>query len=322
MIALVAALLLAPVVPSSLAGALPSWNEGKAKSDILQFVTQAVTPGSKGFVPPQERIATFDNDGTLWAEVPTVEVAFTMHRLKALAEKERALREKQPYKAALEGDHEYLEKAGPKALLELVGVTHGGMSPDEFQQEVRAFFAAAKHPRFHEPFQATAYVPMLELMALLRDNGFQVWICTGGTQDFVRVISLQTYGIPPERVIGSTIKIEWEGADKGLQRQKQLARVNDKAGKPVGIQIHIGQKPALAAGNVKTGGDIEMLEMVRSREGLALLVNHDDAEREFAYSEKNGESLTAAAEHGFTVISMKKDWKKIFAFDRKGSAGP
>lgn len=295
---------------------LPSWNDGAAKQSIIAFVGKVTKEGSPDFLPPAERIATFDNDGTLWCEQPVVELAFTKERLKQLAAKDPTLKEKQPFKAALDGDHEYFEKAGLKAILELVIATHGNMSQAEFETEARQFFKTARHPKFGVPYAQTAFLPMVELLQYLRANGFQTWICSGGWMDLMRMVSPEAYGIPPQQVIGSSLKEEWVEKDdkKVLWLLPELLTICDHAGKPVNIDLHIGKRPVMAAGNVRTGGDIEMLRYCQGRTGptLQLLVNHDDAKREFAYGEKNNESLDAAKQNGWTVVSMKDDWNTIF----------
>jgi len=241
-------------------------------------------------------------------------------RLNELAAKDPTLKEKQPFKAALEGDREYFEKAGMKAVLELVVATHGNMSQAEFETEARQFFKTAKQPKFGVPFAQTAFLPMVELLQYLRANGFQTWICSGGWMDLMRMVTQEAYGIPSQQVIGSSLKEEWVEKDGKyvLWLLPELLTICDHAGKPVNIDLHIGKRPVLAAGNVRTGGDIEMLRYCQSRKGptLQLMVNHDDAVREFAYGEKNHESLDAAQKNGWTVVSIKNDWKRVFAFER------
>ena len=299
---------------------LLSWNDTAPKKAIVAFVEKVTKEGSSDFVPPAERIATFDKDGTLWCEQPVVELVFTKERLKELAAKDPTLKEKQPFKAALEGDREYFEKAGMKAVLELVVATHGNMAQSQFETEAREFFKSAKQPKFGVPFAQTAFLPMVELLQYLRANGFQTWICSGGWMDLMRMVTPEAYGIPPQQVIGSSLKEEWVEKDSKyvLWLLPELLSICDHAGKPVNIDLHIGKRPVLAAGNVRTGGDIEMLHYCQSRKGptLQLMVNHDDAVREFAYGEKNHESLDAAKKNGWTVVSIKDDWKRVFAFER------
>jgi phosphoglycolate phosphatase-like HAD superfamily hydrolase len=299
---------------------LPSWNDGPTKQAILSFVKEATDKSSAQYIEEADRIATFDNDGTLWCEQPVVELVFTNERLKELAAQDPTLKEKQPFKAALEGDREYFEKAGMKAVLELVVATHGNMSQNQFETEARDFFKTAKEPKFGVPFAQTAFLPMVELLQYLRANGFQTWICSGGWMDLMRMVMQEAYGIPPQQVIGSSLKEEWVEKDGKyvLWLLPELLSICDHAGKPVDIDLHIGKRPVLAAGNVRTGGDIEMLRYCQSRKGptFQLMVNHDDAVREFADGEKNHESLDAAKKNGWTVVSMKDDWKRVFAFER------
>ncbi|RKH63832.1 HAD family hydrolase [Corallococcus aberystwythensis] len=295
---------------------LPSWNDGPVKQSIVDFVTRATTEGGPGYIPPEERIATFDNDGTLWQEQPVVQGAFLLEQVKARVKEDASLAKRQPFKAVLEGDVALLRSMDESQLMELATATHGGRTQEEFAREARAFFQSARHPKLGVPYTRLAYAPMLELLQYLRANGFQTWISSGGGMDFMRVVSEDTYGIPPQQVIGSSLK---EKFDEGnghpvLRREARLDHLNDKAGKPVGIEQHIGRRPVFAAGNVRSGGDIQMLQYTKEqpRPGFALLIDHDDAEREFAYQEKNGASLKAAREGGWTVVSMRQDWKRVF----------
>jgi phosphoglycolate phosphatase-like HAD superfamily hydrolase len=299
---------------------LPSWKEGPNKKAITAFVKAVTTKDSPDFVPIEDRIATFDNDGTLWCEQPTAEIVFTLTRLKAMAAKDASLKEKQPFKAALEGDHEYLHKAGLKAILELVAATHGDMSQDEFNAEAREFFKTARHPKFKQPYPKMTYQPMVELLQYLRANGFQTWICSGGFMDLMRVFSEDSYGIPPSQVIGSSMKkksMEKDGK-RILFLLNQLLCICDQDDKPVEIGLHIDKRPILAAGNVRSGGDIGMLRYCQGSKykSLQIMVNHDDDAREYAYAEKDRASLNAAEKYGWNVVSMKNDWMKVFAFDK------
>jgi phosphoserine phosphatase len=296
---------------------LPSWQNGTARRAILEFVRRTTDPRSADFVAPAERIAAFDNDGTLWVEKPLPnEVYFTLARVKALAVSEPALARKQPYKAALEGDAAYFQEAGLPAVLELLVKTHSGMSQDAFREDAERFLTEARHPKLDRPFERLVYQPMLELLAQLRANGYQCWICSGGDTDFMRVFVPRTYGIPPERVIGSEFKreVRVERGRTALWRLPLIEAVNDKDGKTVGLDARIGQRPAFVSGNVLSGGDIAMMEYSKGRRGISLqlLINHDDSQREFSYAEKDGASLAAARKHGFEIVSMAKDWKVIF----------
>ncbi|NVJ00830.1 haloacid dehalogenase-like hydrolase [Myxococcus sp. AM009] len=307
------------------ADALPSWNEGPVKQAILDFVTRSTTEGDAGFIPPEARIATFDNDGTLWPEQPLVQGAFMLKPLRARVKQAPSLAKRQPFKAVLEGDLSGLSNMDKSKLMKLLGETHAGMTEEVFIREVRTFFQHARHPRWSVPYNQLAYVPMLELLRFLRANGFQTWISSGGGIDFIRVISEDTYGIPPQQVIGSHLKKTFDGghAPSVLRREARVAHVNDKAGKPVGIDEHIGRRPVFAAGNVRSGGDIQMLQYTRRRPrpGFALLIHHDDAAREFAYEEKDGASLKAAREGGWAVVSMQRDWRRIFNGTRAARTG-
>jgi hypothetical protein len=296
---------------------LPSWNDGPVKKAILDFVSRVTNKGGPDYLPPEERIATFDNDGTLWAEQPIVEMAFTLDRLKAMAARDPAMKKKQPFKAALEGDHDYFHRAGVKALLELVAATHGDMPQEQFEKEASDFFKTARHPKFGVPFPQTAYRPMVELMRYLRANGFQTWICSGGWMDLMRAMTQEAYGIPPQQVIGSSLKKKFVEKDGRylLWILTQLLTLCDQEEKPVNIALHVGKRPVFAAGNVRSGGDIAMLRYCQGRPGpsFQLVINHDDARREFAYGEKNNATLNAARENRWNVVSMRDDWKTIFA---------
>ncbi len=296
---------------------LPSWNDGPAKRAVVAFVQRATTPGGPDFVPVEERVATFDNDGTLWAEKPLpVEVYFVLSRLRELAEGDPSLRSTQPFRAALEGDAAYFHEAGAEAVAKLLLKTHSGTTQEEFAAEARRFLAEARHPDLDRPIAGVVYQPMLELLAYLRASGFRTWICSGGTLDFVRVFAPEAYGVPPEQTIGSELKREPRvaGGRLVLVRQPQVEHLNDKEGKPVGIDRHIGRRPAFVAGNVLSGGDIAMMRYSKGRSGpsFQLLVNHDDPAREFAYAERDSASLRAARQFGFTVVSIRRDWRQVF----------
>jgi hypothetical protein len=307
----------APPAPPP-ADPLPSWNDGAAKSAILDFVARVTHTGGADFVPVEDRIATFDNDGTLWVEKPLPnEVYFVLRRIRELAATDPALAARQPFKAALEGDAAYFHETGVQAIVELLLASHTGMTQEQFAAEARDFIATTRHPELHRPFTAVAYQPMLELLALLRANEFETWLCSGGTIDFMRVFASEIYGIPPEHIVGSEVARESrrEGGRLVIWRLPRLDAINDKDGKPVGIDRHIGKRPVFVAGNVLSGGDVAMMEYSKGRGGpsMQLLVHHDDAEREFAYDEKDNRSLAAAKEFGFTVVSIRSDWKTVFA---------
>jgi phosphoserine phosphatase len=294
---------------------LPSWNNGRAKQAIVEFVGRVTTRGPY-YVPPAERIATFDNDGTLWQEQPVVEAAFSLTRLAARSADDPTLRERQPFKAALEHDVAYLRLAGEEAVIQLLMASHADMAQEVFAEEARAFLDSARHPRFGRKYTELTYQPMLELLEYLRSNDFHIWISSGGTVDFMRVFTEQTYGVPPERVIGTALRREVRlyGRKLLLWRLPQLESINDKDAKAVNIDRIIGRRPIFVAGNVRSGGDIGMMQYSNGRSVLSfqLLIDHDDDAREFAYQEPDSASLKAARAYGFTVVSMQRDWKTIF----------
>jgi hypothetical protein len=299
---------------------LPSWNEGQAKRAIVDFVQRVTTGGGADFVPVPERIAVFDNDGTLWIEKPMyVQLAFALDRVKALAPKHPEWKDKQPFKAALEGDLKAVAAGGEHALLELVMATHAGMTTDAFARVVTDWLATAKHPRFNRPYTELVYQPMLELLAYLRANGFKTYIVSGGGIEFMRPWTEKVYGIPPEQVVGSSIKTRFELSDGKpvLVRLPEINFIDDKAGKPVGIHIHIGRRPIAAFGN--SDGDLQMIQWTTAGAGkrFGLLVHHTDAEREYAYDRQSSvgrldKALEEAKSRGWTVVNMKQDWKRIF----------
>jgi hypothetical protein len=300
--------------------ALPSWNDGAAKSAIIAFVQSATDKSSVKFVPPEQRIAVFDNDGTLWASHPIyVQLAFALDRVKALAPQHPEWKDKQPFKAVLEGDLKTVMAGGEHGLLEIIMATHAGMTTDAFSQIALDWLATAKHPKTGRLYTEMVYQPMLELLAYLRGNGFKTFIVSGGGIEFMRPWTERIYGVPPEQVIGSSIKTKFELRDgtSVLVRLPEINFIDDKAGKPVGINQHIGRRPIAAFGN--SDGDIEMLQYTDSGKGahLEMLVLHDDARREYAYTcdTKVGrlcKGLALAKERGWQIISMKNDWKTIF----------
>jgi hypothetical protein len=302
---------------------LPSWNDGAVKKSITDFVARTATAGGADFVPVDQRIATFDNDGTLWIEQPMyVQFAFVFDRVKALAPQNPAWKTKQPFKAVLDGDMKALAASGEKGLVELMAATHAGMTVDEFEKIVTEWLATARHPRFKRPYTELVYEPMLEVLAYLRGNDFKTFIVSGGGIEFMRPWTEKIYGIPPEQVVGSSIKTRFEMRDgqPRLFRLPQINFIDDKAGKPVGINEHIGRRPIAAFGN--SDGDLQMLQwttMSGSGARLGLIVHHTDAEREYAYDRKShvGKldlALDAAAVNKWTLADMKKDWKRVFAF--------
>ncbi len=304
---------------------LPSWNEGGAKRSIFDFVQRVTAPGGKDFVPEPERVAAFDNDGTLWAEQPFYfQLVFALDRVKALAPKHPEWKEKEPFKSVLAGDLKSVLAGGEHALVELIMATHAGTTTEEFEQVVKDWIASAKHPRFNRPYTECVYQPMLELLVYLRANGFKTYIVSGGGIEFMRPWVERVYGIPPEQVVGSTIKVKYELRDGRpvLARLPEINFIDDKAGKPVGIHYHIGRRPIAAFGN--SDGDFQMLEWTTGGSGprLGLIVHHDDAEREWAYDRKSSigkldRGLDEAPKRGWVVVSMKRDWKFIFPFDKR-----
>ena len=300
---------------------LPSWNEGASKQSIVAFVQAVTNQNGPDYVAPTDRIATFDNDGTLWAEQPLyIQLAFAVDRVKALAPEHPEWRTTQPFQAVLEGDREALGAAGVKGLLELVMATHAGMTSEEFDRIAKEWFATARHPRFNRPYTDLAFQPMVELLGYLRANGFKTYIVSGGGIEFMRVISEQLYGIPPEQVIGSSGRTRYELRDgvPVLVRLPELDFFDDKDGKPTAIQKFIGRRPLAAFGN--SDGDHQMLQWTAAGSGRPLmgLVDHTDAEREFEYRVSSMGRLENAAveaqQRGWTIVSMKDDWKRIFAF--------
>jgi len=303
---------------------LPSWNDGPAKKAIITFVEKVTTAGAPAFVPVPERIATFDNDGTLWCEKPLpVQLFFALDRVKELAPQHPEWKTNEPFASLLKGDLKGAMAGGDRAILELMMATHAGMTTDEFEKIVKDWIATAKQPKYKEPFTACVYQPMLELLAYLRANGFKTFIISGGGIEFMRPWTEQVYGIPPEQVVGSSIKTQFEMRDGQpvLMRLPELNFIDDKGGKPVGINQHIGRRPICAFGN--SDGDLQMLQYTGAGSGarFCLYVHHDDAEREYAYDRKDAlarldKGLDEAAAKGWTVVSMKNDWKKIFAFEK------
>lgn len=304
---------------------LPSWNDGAAKTAIVNFVARVTDKSGPHYVPPHARIATFDNDGTLWAEQPLYfQLAFALDRVRTLAPEHPEWKEKEPFKSVLTGDLAGVLAGGETALLRLVTATHAGMTTDEFEQVVKDWTATARHPRFNRPYTECVYQPMLELLTYLRANGFKTWIISGGGIEFMRPWTERVYGIPPEQVVGSSIKTKFEIRDGRpvLVRLPEVNFIDDKAGKPVGINQHIGRRPILAFGN--SDGDLQMLQWTAAGQGarLMLLVHHTDAEFEWAYDRESvigrlDKALDEAKRREWTVVDMKKDWEFIFPFEKE-----
>ena len=293
---------------------LASWRDGPLKEAIVAYVSKVTHQGSPDYIPPENRIATFDNDGTLWAERPYVQELFAFYQVKKLVQANPALAGKQPFKAAIAHDKGYFEKGGEKALMELIGATHTGMTEDAFEAAAKDFFDNLVYPPFNRPANGIVYQPQLELLHYLRANGFKTFIVTGGTIELVRAIGPALYGIPKEQIVGTSFKYEFVDSNRSILRLPAIDHINDKGGKPPGIQLHIGQRPVFACGNEGGAGDIAMLEYCQSSKypSFQLLINHNDSIREFAYQEKDSASLKAAAKNGWQVVSMKDHWKTIF----------
>ena len=311
---------------SHAADPLPSWNDGKTKQSIVDFVAKVTKDGSPDFVPPADRIATFDNDGTLWSEQPVpVQLYFVLDRVKALAPQHPEWNTKEPFASILKGDAKSALAGGERALLELVMATHTGMTTDEFAQIVKQWITTAKHPKTGRLFTDMTYQPMLELLAYLRANGFKTFIVSGGGIEFMRPWTESVYGIPPEQIVGSSVKTKFElrNGKAVLVRLPELNFNDDKDGKPIGINQYIGRRPVMAFGN--SNGDREMLEYTQGGGGarFELLVLHDDATREFAYGPAQGlpdvalgafkqDLYDQSKKEGWTVVSMKNDWRMVF----------
>ena len=314
-------LLLSVVAARAQTDPLPSWNDGPNKQAIIDFVRAVTKEGGPHFVPVPQRIATFDNDGTLWAEQPIYfQFAFALDRVKALGLMHPEWKTQQPFKAVLDGDMKALLASGEKGLAELLMATHTGMTTDEFTSAVNDWLATAKHPTHKRAYTQLVYRPMLELLAYLRQNGFKTFIVSGGTVEFMRVFSEKVYGIPPEQVVGTSFVTKFQMASNGtpvLMRESKIEFIDDGPGKPVGIQRFIGRRPILAFGN--SDGDQQMLEWTAAGTGLKLmgLVHHTDAEREWAYDRQShigrlDKALDEAKARKWLVVDMKKDWKVVF----------
>jgi phosphoglycolate phosphatase-like HAD superfamily hydrolase len=311
-------------LPAAKADPLPSWNDGSTKKAIVDFVSRVTQQGGPDFVPPPERIATFDNDGTLWSEQPIYfQVAFALDRVKALAPKHPEWKQKQPFKGILEGDMKAVASAGEKGLLEVMAATHVGNTTDEFAAIVTDWIGSAQHPKFKRPYTDLVFQPMLEVLTYLRANGFKTFIVSGGGVEFMRPWVERVYGIPPEQVVGSRAKVQYELVDGKpvLRRLAAIDLVDDKAGKPVGIHQVIGRRPIMAFGN--SDGDFEMLEWTTSAPGprFGLIVHHTDAEREWAYDRTShigqlARGLDEAPTRGWILADMKQDWKVIYPFQK------
>ncbi len=299
---------------------LESWNNTETRDTLTEFVSRTTTPGSADFVPEPERIAVFDNDGTLWGEQPYYfQLRYAIDRVKAEADQHPEWRTTEPFQSALAGDVKALAGQGHEALLELVAATHGGRTAEEFAAEVDRWLTTARHPDTGLRYDEMIYAPMVELLEYLRDNGYKTFIVSGGGVDFIRVFSERAYGIPPEQVMGSMLTAEYIADDEGprVVKNGEIAFIDDKAGKPVGIHHTIGRRPTIAVGN--SDGDFEMLEWSTAGAGprLGILVHHDDAGREYAYDRdshigKLVRGLDEADARGWLIVSMRNDWTRIY----------
>jgi haloacid dehalogenase-like hydrolase len=310
--------------PANAADPLPSWNDGATKSAITSFITKATTEGGKGFVPQPDRIATFDNDGTLWCEMPMYfQMMFAFDRIRETAGKHPEWKDQEPFKAVLDNNLAEFGRTGQKGLLEVIATTHAGMTVEEFHKIVRQWMHTAKHPRFHRPYDQLTYQPMHELLVYLRANGFTTFIVSGGGVEFMRPWAPKVYGIPPQQIVGSSgmVKFEMQSGTPVLLKEPKVEFIDDGPGKPVGINRFIGQQPVMAFGN--SDGDLEMLQWTtegepdRGMPRFGLIVHHTDAVREYAYDRDSkvgrlDKAWDEALKKGWTVVDMKKDWKVIF----------
>jgi phosphoserine phosphatase len=324
-VALVVAVAVTTTVAQAADEPLPSWNDTAAKRAVVSFVVKVTKKGGSDFVPAAERIAVFDNDGTLWSEQPMYfQALFIFDRIKTLAPRHPEWKEKEPFVSVLKGDVKAALAGGEKALLEMAMATHAGMTTAEFEKIATDWIATAKHPKTGKLYTEMVFQPMLEVLAYLRANGFKTFIVSGGGVEFIRPWAERVYGIPPEQVIGSSIKTKYEVRDGQpvIVRLPELNFIDDKAGKPIGIQQHIGRRPVMAFGN--SDGDFQMLEWTTAGKGprFGLIVQHTDAGREWAYDRDShigrlDKGLDEAPKRGWTVVDMKADWKRIFPSEKR-----
>lgn len=315
--ALASALLLCQTAWCTSDEPLSGWRDAPARQRLLAFVTEVTTPGGRGYVTPAERIAVFDDDGTLWPEKPRAQGMFALTRLRAMASDHPEWRTQTPYKGALELGSKYLQEASDADVFQLLAVAHAGRTQDAFRKDVAEFFTTARHPRFSRPYTKLVYEPMQELITHLRANGFRVFITTSGSIDLVRVLSEDLYGVPADDVIGSSVvsTLREEDGRLVLRRLGSVHALNDGPMKPVTFDLHVGRRPILAVGNVGSGGDIALLRYSQQpdKPNLQVLVRHDDFEREYAYDEPDGASVTAANTNGWLLVSMRYDWLRVFS---------
>ncbi|WP_205624884.1 HAD family hydrolase [Geminicoccus roseus] len=299
---------------------LPSWNPTPVKYALVDFVERVITEGDPRYLPPGERIATFDNDGTLWAEQPIYfEVLFALDRVRAMEADHPEWRTEEPYASVIANDPERLARLSQADLVKIIAVTHTGMTEQAFEADTKEWFATARHPTLQKPFPALVYQPQLELLDYLRAHGFETFIVSGGEVDFIRAFAPEAYGIPPEQIMGTTLGYRFQEVDGQpvIDRLPEVMINGDNVGKPVNIHLHIGKKPVLAFGN--SDGDLQMLQYADSGDGprMMLLLHHDDAEREFAYDRQShvgrlDKAWDEAKKRGWTVVSMKNDFATIF----------
>jgi phosphoserine phosphatase len=310
---------------------LPSWNDGSAKQAIIEFVQVTTDKSSPKYVKPEDRIATFDQDGTLWVEHPIyTQAVFALDRVKTLAQQHPEWQTQEPFKAILEGNQEAISKFSEGEWVQILAATHAGMTTEEFIKIAQDWQTTAQHPRFQKPYTELIYQPMIEVMKYLRDHSFKTYIVTGGGQEFVRIYSDRIYGIPPEQVVGSSIatKYDYQDGKPVLMREPKVFFIDDHAGKPVGINLFIGKRPYAAFGN--SDGDQQMLEWTGAGEGarLMMLVYHDDPVREYAYGPAGNlpdtkvgtfstELMDEAEKKDWIIVSMRRDWKQIFGFSTR-----
>lgn len=303
---------------------LPSWNDTASRQRIIDFVKATTTEGGEGYVAPDDRIAVFDNDGTLWTEQPFyIQLGFTLDRVKTLSPQHPEWKTKEPFASILSGDLKGVAKAGEKGIVELGMATHAGMTTDQFSKIVTDWFAQAKHPKTGKPYTEMTYLPMRELLDFLRSNGFTTYIVSGGGVEFMRPVTEKLYGIPPQQVIGSTITTQYAivGDVPVLRRLPEIDFVDDGPGKPAGINKFIGRKPIFVAGN--SDGDYEMMRWVTAAKGpgFAMVIHHTDADREYAYDRQSAfgkldKTLNEAERRNWLVVDMKNDWKTVFSFEK------
>lgn len=314
---------------------LPAWRDGPGKQRILDFVRDISTPGSSSYVTPADRIAVFDDDGTLWPEKPGPQALFALERLRAQAPQHPEWRTTMPFKAALELQGKYLQEADNTSVFQLIAVAYAGRTQAAFRAAAREYLDTARHPRFQHTWNRLAYTPMRELLAYLRANGFHNFVVSAGSVDIARILANDAYGISSDDVIGSSVvkTLRDEDGKLVLRRLATVHALNDGAVKPLSIDQHIGQRPILAVGNVRSGGDIDMLRYSQraeaqahgsqggSRHSLQILISHDDFDREYAYDEKDRASLNAADANGWMIVSMRYDWRQIFSFQTAAAPG-